>query len=111
MELTDEQLTQVRAYLEQKKPLRKWMNDNSLGQADVRPRQIIEQLKAKYGEDDVKELISSMREANYGQQFTMMTRRLLSQSDITVGQCDALLAKLQDAIVTVQAKKAELQAG
>ena len=67
------------------------------------------QLKAKYGEESIQALMVALRDARFGQQFVMMATRLCNRPNITVGQCDKMIVKLQDAIVTVNAKKAELQ--
>lgn len=112
MELTKEQLSDIMAnYLKKGKTIREWMNDNELGPADIRPRQILEQLKTVYKEETVQEVMKALREANFGRQFGMMASRMCNRPGITVEQCDQLLARLQDATVTVNAKKAELQAG
>ena len=112
MELTDQQLADIKDnYLGEAKTIREWMNDNELGVADIKPREILTQLKAKYDDETVNGLMKNLRDANLGRQFTMMSSRMCSRPGITVEQCDQLLAKLQDATVTIQAKKAELQAG
>lgn len=112
MELTDQQMADIKDnYLAQSKTIREWMNDNELGPADIRSREVISQLKVKYGDETIQDLMKALRESRFGQQFAMMARRMCSRPGITVEQCDKMLAKLQDAIVTVNAKKAELQAG
>ena len=112
MELTNDQLKTIMVdYLKKGKTLREWMNDNQLGPADIRPRQILEQLKTVYKEETVMEAMKGLRDARFGQQFSVMAARMCSRPNVTVEQCDMMLAKLQDAIVTVNAKKAELQAG
>jgi len=91
--------------------LREWMNDNQLGPADIRPREIIQQLKGKYGDEPIQDLIEALRDSRIGMQFTVMAQRMCSRPNITVERCDKMIAKLQDAIVTVNVKKAELQVG
>ena len=112
MELTDEQLADIKEnYLEKYKPFRHWMDDNSLTFDDIRPRDIMVGLRAKYGVSEVRELMSALRKERVDKQFTMMTSRMCMNPDLTVEQCESVIAQLQDAIVTMQAKKDELQGG
>ena len=110
MQLTDEQLADVKDnFLSQNKGVREWMTDNDLKVTDIRPREVIVQLKAKYGDEPIMTLMQGMRQTNFGKQFSMMASRMCGRPGLTVEQCDMMLAKLQDAIITVNAKKVELQ--
>jgi len=112
MELTEQQLnTIMNDYLKKKRTIREWMNDNRLGPADIRPREILQRLKAVYEEETVRDVMQALRQSRFGHQFPLMASRLCQNRDLTVEQCDQLLAKLQDAVVTVNAKKVELQEG
>jgi len=110
MTLTDEQLEDIKTnYLEQQKGLMKWMPDNNLTRSDIKPREVIEQLKAKYTDETIQALMVPLRNAAIGTQFGRMAERMLRRPNINVATCDALVAGLQDALVTVNAKKAELE--
>lgn len=108
MKLTVKQLNEVKKYLEDQKRIVEWMNENEIGVADIKPREIMEQLKAKFGDDDINTLMQSIQRANFGQQIPKMISRMLNNVN-DVERCDSLIAKIQDALVTVQAKKAELE--
>ena len=110
MQLTDEQLADVKDnYLAQQKPIRDWMTDNNLNMQDIKPREVIQQLNTKYTVEVIRPLLLAMRESNMGNQFTRMATRMCSRPGITVERCNQLLASLQDAVITVSAKKAELE--
>jgi len=112
MQLTDQQLADVKDnYLALTKTIREWMNDNQLGTADIAPQQIVVQLKAKYGDETILPLMVALRQANFGRQFSQMAGRMCQRPGLTVELCDTIISHLQDALVTVQAKKTELQGG
>jgi hypothetical protein len=111
MTLTDEQLEDIKTnYLEQQKGPMVWMQDNSLTRDDVKPREIMEQLRTKYTGEVIQALMGPLRNARIGGQFGRMAERMLERNNADVALCDSLIAGLQDALVTVNAKKAELEA-
>jgi len=109
MELTSDQLTEVKDYITQKKTVMDWMTDNGLSRDDVRPVAIVKKLKEMYGDDEIATLLRSMRDARFGIQVTRIVSRMMSRQAVNVAMCDSLIAKLQDCLVTVQAKKSELE--
>jgi len=111
MTLTDEQLEDIKTnYLEQQRGPMQWLQANSLTRDDIKPREIMEQLKTKYTPEVIQALMGALRNAQIGTQFGRMTERMLERGNADVTLCDALIAGLQDALVTVNAKKAELEA-
>lgn len=109
MQLTAAQLAEVKSYLESGKRILVWMNDNELGRQDIKPRDIVNQLKEEFGEDAIKDAIKIMQTANYGMQITRMASRMIERDGVTTKQLDGLIGRLQDALVLAQAKKAELE--
>jgi hypothetical protein len=85
-----------------------WLADNPIEGVN-RPGLVVRQLRQKYTPEVIKGLMDALREANFGMQITRVTARMLQQDGLNVEKCDKLLTKLQDAVVTVNAKKAELQ--
>lgn len=109
MQLTDEQLAGAKAALEEKKRIVEWMQENELSRDDIKPRDIITQLNEKYGQEVMQPIMQGLRQSMIGRQITMMTSRIIERPNLTVETCDALIGNLQDALVTVQAKKAQLE--
>lgn len=110
MELTDVQLNEIKDdYLVNKKTVMNWMNDNELGAQDIRPNQIMIQLRDKFGTDEIQSLMMGIRKANYGAQIINFVERMIGNNNLDVEMCDSLIEKIQDCLVTVQAKKAELE--
>ena len=110
MNLSTEQLASAKAAIEAGTRLVQWMRDNSLSRSDIRPRQVLEQLKSAYGDEVIETAMSDIFAVNYGALLDNMVSRLISRPNVTVAMCDTLLARLQASTVDVQAKKDELQA-
>ncbi len=108
MELTEAQLVEVLALIEgdveKKLPMqvaRKWVADNGLD-GQIRPGKVVQQLRKSKG--------AAMAGVTMPRFVAGMAAQFCANEGITVESCDVAIAALQDAAVTLQAKKAELQA-
>lgn len=109
MELTSEQLSDLKDYITQNKTVMNWMDDNDLSRDDIPPRDIVTALREEYGTDEVNTLLRTMRDARFGSQVMHVVSRMLTRTHMSVAMCDSLIAKLEDCLVSAQAKKAELE--
>ena len=106
MEMTAEQIAEVMALLDASTGLpaqvvRQWIHDNGL-EEQIKIPQVMRQLRK--ANPTAMLLITAPRF------LKRVPRQVCNNESITVEICDALIASLQDGLVVVQAKKAELEA-
>lgn len=109
MQLTDSQLADIKDdYMTKSKTVRDWIKDNELEES-IYPRDIIEQLMVKYTKEVIHSMMRGRRQERELERIPIIITRFTSRQDITVEVCDDIIANLQDALITISAKKAELQ--
>lgn len=111
--LTDKQLSKIKSEMEQGSPIPKTLKEQNI---EIKAMEVRDQLFGKYGKEEIQKIIREKIRPNMpgmgagmGRQFTLMTERLLSRPNIKAEQIDSMIASLQDCIVKLNAKKAELK--
>jgi hypothetical protein len=106
MQLTNEQLASAKSSLDNEVRLIKWIEDNNI---DLTPRDLLSQLREKYGQEEIQKRMQVLRSANIGLQFKRQIERMVENRVKTVKQCDSLTEVLTECLVVVAEKKAELE--
>lgn len=111
--LDDKDLKMIKKEMEQGTPIPRILREKNI---DAKAMEVRDQLFEKYGKEEIQKIILEKIRPNMpgigagiGQQFTRMTERILNRPRLTVEDIDGIIASLQDCIVKLNAKKAELE--
>jgi hypothetical protein len=108
--LTEKDLEMIKSEMEKGSPIPKVLREKDI---DAEVPEVRTRLFEKYGKEEIQKIVQekimpNMRDA-VGQQFSRIIERILSRPRITGEEIDSIVAQLQDSIVKLNAKKAELK--
>lgn len=105
--LTDAQLAEAKSQMENGTRILSWLKEKQI--AGMFPKDVVSQLREKYGDQEVNNSLSKLKSSAMGERISMIVAGILSRENVDSDTCENLISILQDCVTMVSAKKAEIQ--